>query len=115
VVNGPPECRWKVYVIELSSSVRSHRAVREANPRADPSMPCLYIGQTGREIALRYAEHQNGSGDKRGGRFLRGNCMRLREDLYAVFNPMPQLESLVLERELARDLRGEGYTVLGGH
>jgi hypothetical protein len=115
VVNGPPECRWKVYVIELSPSVRTHRAVREANPGADPSLPCLYIGQTGREIAVRYQEHQDGRGAKRGGRFLRGNCLRLREDIYAVFNPMPQLESLVLERELAQELREEGYTVLGGH
>jgi hypothetical protein len=115
VANTPPRCGWKVYVIELDPSVRSHRSVKRANPHADPSMPCLYIGQTGREIAERYREHQHGSGSKRGARFLRGNCIRLREDIYEVFNPMPQLESLVLERELAMELREEGYTVLGGH
>jgi hypothetical protein len=115
VANRPPVSKWKVYVIELDPAVRKHRGVLTANPCADPRKSCLYIGQTGREIAERYMEHQSGGGKKRGARFLEGNCVRLREDIYTVFNPMPQLESLVLERELALELREEGYTVLGGH
>ncbi len=115
VANRQPARKWKVYVIELDPSVRKHRKVRAANPGANPAKPCLYIGQTGREIAERYLEHQSGTGKKRGARFLEGSCIGLREDIYAVFNPMPQLESLVLERELALELREEGYTVLGGH
>jgi len=115
VANRQPARKWKVYVIELDPAVRKHRKVRATNPGADPAKSCLYIGQTGREIAERYMEHQSGTGKKRGARFLEGSCMGLREDIYAVFNPMPQLESLVLERELALELREEGYTVLGGH
>jgi len=115
VANKPPREDWKVYVIEVDPVVRRHGAVVSANPDANPALPCLYIGQTGREIEERFREHQTGMGEKKGGRFLKGNCLRLRPDVYDVFNPMPQLESLVLERELAIELRAEGHTVLGGH
>jgi len=115
VLNPPPAIDCSVYVVELDRSVRSHRDVKRSNPRADPLKACLYVGQTRRSPEERFTEHQAGTGLKKGGRHLRGKCLRLRPDLYAVFNPMPLLESLVMERELAEELRGQGCTVLGGH
>lgn len=115
VVNPPPKADCSVYVIELDRSVRSHRDVKRANPRSDPLRACLYVGQTRRTPGERLAEHREGTGLKKGGRHLRGKCLRLRPDLYEVFNPMPLLESLVMERELAQELREQGFTVLGGH
>jgi hypothetical protein len=115
VVNPPPDASCSVYVIELDCSVRTHRDVRRTNPHGDPLRACLYVGQTRRTPEERYAEHQEGTGLKKGGRHLRGVCLRLRPDLYGVFNPMPLLESLVMERELAQELREQGFTVLGGH
>lgn len=115
VTNRPPRATCHVYVIELDRSVRTHRDVKRSNPHADPLKACLYVGQTRRTPEERFQEHSTGSGLKKGGRHLKGKCLMLRPDLYEVFNPMPLLESLVLERELADDLRCEGYTVLGGH
>ncbi len=115
VANPPPAADCHVYVIEVDPAVRTHRAVRRANPGADPSKACLYVGRTSRTPEERFREHHEGGGRKRGGRHLRGRCLRLREDIYAVFNPMPALESYVMERELAEDLRAAGHTVLGGH
>ena len=115
VTNPPPKANCYVYVIELDRSVRIHRDVRRANPRLDPLKACLYVGQTRRSPEERFAEHSTGGGLKKGGRHLKGKCRKLRPDLFEVFNPMPLLESLILERELADDLRKEGYTVLGGH
>lgn len=115
VVNRPPKANCSVYVIELDRSVRTHRDVKRNNPRSDPLKACLYVGQTRRTPEERFSEHHTGEGLKKGGRHLRGKCRKLRPDLYEFFNPMPLLESLVLERELAEDLSREGFTVLGGH
>ena len=115
VVNRPPKATCSVYVIEVDRSVRNHRDVKRNNPRSDPIKACLYVGQTRRTPEERFSEHHTGEGLKKGGRHLRGKCRKLRPDLYEFFNPMPLLESLVLERELAEDLRREGFTVLGGH
>jgi len=115
VLNPPPKLDSYVYVIELDPTVRKHRDVRRNNPHSKGSLPCLYIGQTRRSPEERFAEHNTGEGLKKGGKHLRGNCIRLRKDLYEFYNPMPLLESLILERDLAEELRNEGYTILGGH
>ena len=39
----------------------------------------------------------------------------IRKDLYEFYNPMPLLESLILERDLADELRQQRHTILGGH
>ncbi len=115
VINKPPKLDSSVYVIELDPSVKKHRDVRRNNPDAMSSMKCLYVGQTKRSPEERFQEHHTGFGHKKGGRHLKGKCVKLRPDLYEFYNPMPLLESLELERDLAEDLRAKGYTVLGGH
>ena len=115
VSNKLPKLNSSVYVIELDPSVRKHRDVRRNNPEARSSKECLYVGQTRRSPEERFQEHHTGFGQKKGGRHLRGKCVKLRPDLYEFYNPMPLLESLELERDLAEDLRAKGYTILGGH
>jgi hypothetical protein len=115
VANHAPRLDSSVYIIELDPAVRKHRDVIRSNPLAKSSLPCLYVGQTRRTPEERFAEHHTGDGFRKGGRHLRGRCLRLRKDLYEFYNPMPLLESLILERDLAEELRLEGYTVLGGH
>jgi len=41
--------------------------------------------------------------------------IRLLPELYARLNPMPCAAAVQMERELAEDLRREGYTGTGGH
>ncbi len=40
--------------------------------------------------------------------------LRLLPELYKVFNPMPFEAAVEMERDLADDLRRQGYTVFGG-
>jgi hypothetical protein len=40
---------------------------------------------------------------------------RLLPELFAHLNPMPYEAAAVMERELAEDLRAQGYIVFGGH
>ena len=115
VVNPPPKLNSSVYVIELDPAVRQHRDVRRNNPLAKSSLTCLYVGQTKRTPEERFTEHNTGKGLKKGGRHLKGRCIKLRKDLYEFYNPMPLLESLILERDLADELRQQGHTILGGH
>jgi len=41
--------------------------------------------------------------------------LRLIPELYEHLNPMPFEAATEMERDLAEDLRNEGYTVTGGH
>jgi hypothetical protein len=40
--------------------------------------------------------------------------LRLMPELYAFLNPMPFEAAVQMERDLAEDLRVDGYTVTGG-
>jgi len=41
--------------------------------------------------------------------------LRLIPEFYEHLNPMPYEAAAEMERDLAEDLRNEGYTVTGGH
>lgn len=101
-----------VYVVLLEPAVALDRQVLEANPCRDPSKPCLYVGMTGLEPEERFKNHKNGI---KAARHVRQFGVRLLPELYACFNPMPFDVATQMERELAEDLRREGYTVVGGH
>ena len=94
VINKPPRLDSSVYVIELDSSVKKHRDVRRNNPLSGSAMECLYVGQTRRSLEERFQEHHTGFGQKKGGRHLRGKCVKLRPDLYEFYNPMPPRQCL---------------------
>ncbi len=100
-----------VYVVLLDSKAAKDRKILRANLQRDKTKPCVYVGMTGLTPEERFQNHKSGikaaSAVKRYG-------LRLLPELYECFNPMPFEAAVEMERELAEDLRGQGYTVAGG-
>jgi hypothetical protein len=100
-----------VYVVLLEPSVAGHPSVLRANPRRDPAKPCVYVGMTGLPVAHRFENHKNGY---KSAWTVERYGVRLMPELYAHLNPMPFEAAAQMEKDLAADLRIEGYTVTGG-
>ena len=100
-----------VYVILLEPSVAEHPSVLRANPGRDPSKPCVYVGMTGLPVEHRFENHKNGY---KSAWTVERYGVRLMPELYAHLNPMPFAVAAQMEKDLAADLRIEGYTVTGG-
>jgi hypothetical protein len=96
----------------LDPAVGGMRKVRAENPDRDPAKPCVYVGMTGLSPEERFANHKAG---KKAAGVVKRYGIRLLPDLYAHLNPMPYEAAVKMERDLAQDLRKEGYTVTGGH
>lgn len=107
-----PEHHHNVYVVELDPAVAKLRKVRAENPRRDPKKPCVYVGMTGLAPEERFANHKQGI--KAAG-VVKRYGVRLMPELFAHLNPMPFEAAVGMERDLAEDLRAQGYTVTGGH
>lgn len=75
-------------------------------------MPCVYVGMTGLDPVERFENHRN---DYKSSRYPREFAVRLLPELFAHLNPMPYEAAMAMERDLAEDLRRQGYTVTGGH
>ena len=101
-----------VYVILLDPKVAEHPSVLRLNPKRNPSKPCVYVGMTGLPVEHRFENHKHGY---KSAWTVSTYGIRLMPELYEHFNPMPFEAAVVMERELADDLRAEGYTVVGGH
>ena len=101
-----------VYVVLLAPEAARLPEVRSANPNCDPTKPCIYVGMTGLSPEERFQNHKSGL---KAARVVELFGLRLMPELYEVFNPMPFEAALEMERELAEDLRAQGYTVTGGH
>lgn len=101
-----------VYVVLLDSAVAQSRRVQAENPNRTPQKPCVYVGMTGLAPEERFRNHKNGV---KSASVVRRFGIRLMPELYAHLNPMPYDAAAQLERDLAEDLRREGYTVTGGH
>jgi len=100
-----------VYVVLLADAVRRFRRVAAANPKADPIKPCVYVGMTGLQPEERFWNHKNG---EKAARLVRAYGIRLLPELFAHLNPMPFAAAAQMEKELADDLRAQGYAVTGG-
>jgi predicted GIY-YIG superfamily endonuclease len=81
------------------------------NPKRDPAQPYVYVGMTGLPVDHRFENHKNGY---KAARLVKKYCVRLMPELYAHLNPMPFEAAAQMEKDLAEDLRNEGYTVAGG-
>ncbi len=103
-----PRHHHHVYVVELSPRVWNEPAFRKANPGYGGARPCVYVGMTGLDPDLRFDRHKAGI---QANRFVHAYGLRLRPDLYEVFNPMPYEAAREMEVELAVGLREEGYAV----
>lgn len=100
--------RYHVYVIELSQDVLYERKFMKANPDYEYGMACFYVGMTGLDPDIRFDKHKAGI---QANRFAKEYGLRLRPDLYEVYNPMPYDGACEMEVELAIGLREAGYGV----
>ena len=100
-----------VYVVLLSPAVLKLRRVLKQNPGRNPEKPCVYVGMTGLLPEERFWNHKNG---EKAARLVRQYGVRLLPDLFEHLNPMPFEAAAQMEKELAEDLRAQGYTVTGG-
>ena len=100
-----------VYVILLKQAVAEHRSILRCNPNRDPAKPCLYVGMTGLPVEHRFENHKNGY---KSAWTVKKYGIRLMPELYEHLNPMPFEAAAQMEKDLAEDLRAEGYTVTGG-
>ena len=100
-----------VYVILLDPAVAKHPSVLRANPKRDPAKPCVYVGMTGLPVEHRFENHKHGY---KSAWTVRKYGLHLVPELFAHLNPMPYAAAVIMERDLAADLRSQGYTVTGG-
>jgi hypothetical protein len=100
--------RHHVYVVELDDRVWNEPGFRRANPGYELGKPFVYVGMTGLDPDLRFDRHKAGI---QANRFVLEYGVRLRPDLYAVYNPMPYEAAREMEVELAIGLREAGYGV----
>ena len=103
---------YNVYVVRLDPGVASLRRVQNLNPNRDSAKPCVYVGMTGLGLEERFQNHKNGI---KASYYVKRFGKEFLPELYEHLNPMPYAQACVMERELAEDLRNEGYTVTGGH
>jgi predicted GIY-YIG superfamily endonuclease len=100
-----------VYVILLDPSVLRHPSILRLNPNRQPTKPCVYVGMTGLSVEQRFENHKKG---QKSAWVVKKYGLRLMPELYAFLNPMPFEAAAQMERDLAEDLRVDGYTVTGG-
>jgi predicted GIY-YIG superfamily endonuclease len=108
---GAADFHHSVYVILLDPAAATHRFVLRLNPGRDPAKPCLYVGMTGLAVEERFRNHKNGL---KSAWIVKRYGIRLLPELYEYLNPMPYEAAAQMEKDLAADLRAEGYTVTGG-
>ena len=107
-----PEFHHHVYVVLLDDGAMKHRSIMRSNPRRQQGKPCVYVGMSGLAPEERFENHRLGY---KSAWVVRKYGLRLMPELYAHLNPMPYEAAVQMERDLAEDLRNEGYTVTGGH
>src|SRR5207302_4601390 len=100
-----------VYVVLLENAVAWHPSILLINPKRDPLKPCVYVGMTGLPVDHRFENHKNGY---KSAWVVRKYGLRLMPQFYDHLNPMPYEAAAQMEKELAEDMRAEGYTVTGG-
>lgn len=105
------EFHHHVYVVLLSSAALKHVSILRENPHRDPKKPCLYVGMTGLDPDERFMNHKKGY---KASWVVEKYGVRLLREFYECFNPMPFEAAAQMEKELAEDLRAQGYTVTGG-
>ena len=106
VIDPPATCR--VYVVELDRKVLEERKYRRENPRYVPRKLCLYVGSTALSPEERFRNHLIGH---RANRYVYRYGLCLRPEFYRHYPPMGRYEAELTERELALELREEGYAV----
>ncbi len=100
-----------VYVILLDREAVKHPRVKRLNPKWHRSKPAVYVGMTGLPVADRFRNHVDGY---KSSFWVKKFGVRLLPQLYEHLNPMPYEHAAQMEKDLADDLRVQGYAVVGG-
>ena len=100
-----------VYVVLLAPEAAKLRKLCAANLHRDSRKPCVYVGMTGLQPEERFWNHKNG---EKAASVVRRYGVRLLPELFTHLNPMPVDAAAQMEKDLAADLRAQGYTVAGG-
>ena len=100
-----------VYVVLLEAAAAKEPRILKANPKRDVTKPCVYVGMSGLRPEERFQNHKHGI---KAARVVERYGVRLLSELYECFNPMPFAAAAQMEKELAEELRNQGYTVTGG-
>ena len=103
-----PRLHHRIYVVELAASVRRERQFIGQNRYTKPGVICLYVGSTGLDPEVRFANHLRGH---KGCRLVRDHGICLRPDLFADFPAMTWEDALATEVAWAKELRELGYAV----
>ena len=103
---------YNVYVVLLDSCVVLFPRVQKDNPNRNLQKPCVYVGMTGLKPEERFEKHKCGH---KASRYVKNYGLRLMPELYGDLNPLTYEEAVIAEQGLAKRLRTEGYTVVGGH
>ena len=103
---------YHIYVVLLDKRVAFLPGVLKNNPNRNSNKPCIYVGMTGLDPSKRFKKHK--AGDK-ASRYVQKYGMYLMPELYKGLNPLTYNEAAIAEQGLARRLRSDGYTVVGGH
>jgi predicted GIY-YIG superfamily endonuclease len=109
--SAEPEFHHNVYVVLLSKAALKDLSILRRNPDRDPSKPAVYVGMTGLPVDHRFENHKNGY---KSARLVRKYGVRLMPELFEHLNPMPYEHAVQMEKDLADDLRAQGYAVCGG-
>jgi hypothetical protein len=109
--SAEPTFHHNVYVVLLSKHALKDLSILRRNPKRDPLKPAIYVGMTGLPVDHRFENHKNGY---KSARLVRKYGIRLLPELYQHLNPMPYEHAVQMEKDLAEDLRAQGYTVAGG-
>jgi hypothetical protein len=110
--SSEPKFHHNVYVILLSKAALKNRSILLRNPERDRSKPAVYVGLTGLPVDHRFENHKNGY---KSARLVRKYGVRLLPEMYEYLNPMPYEHAVQMEKDLADDLRSQGYAVVGGN
>jgi predicted GIY-YIG superfamily endonuclease len=109
--SAEPQLHHNVYVVLLSKAALNDFSILKRNPNHDPSKPAVYVGLTGLPVDHRFENHKNGY---KSARLVRKYGVRLLPELFEHLNPMPYEHAVQMEKDLADDLRSQGYAVCGG-
>jgi len=99
-----------VYVIELSDAVRTDRKFLAKNPEMEEGKVCVYVGSTGHDPDVRFAQHLQGY---KSCKYVKKFGERLRSDMVPKYEKgfKNSREAEAAEARLAARLRKRGHGV----
>jgi len=103
-----PKVHHHVYVVELDEAVLKDKKFVAANPNWHPDLSCLYVGMTGLTPEQRFKNHKAGH---KANKYVKKYGLHLLPSLYEYYNPMTYEKAAAKEKELAEELRAQGYPV----